>query len=120
MTYMAVTSRCLIGVVFAVSAFTKLRSGPAFRAFSAWVATLPLLPKGGRSAIAIIVAAAEAVTLLLVALPRPSVAGLTVAAAVLAAFTAGTFVAARSQAGAVPCQRFCPSSVALGQPPRDR
>ena len=53
-------ARCLIGVVFAVAAFTKLRSGPAFRAFLAWVATLPLLPKGGRSAIAIMVAAAEA------------------------------------------------------------
>jgi hypothetical protein len=116
MTYMAVTSRCLIGVVFAVSAFTKLRSGPAFQAFSAWVATLPMLPKGGRSATAIMVVAAEAVTVPLVALPWTSVAGLTIAAAVLAAFTAGTFMAARSQAGAVPCQCFGPSSVPLGMP----
>jgi hypothetical protein len=109
-------SRCLIGVVFAVAAFTKLRSGPAFRAFLAWVATLPLLPKGGRSAIAIMVAAAEAVTVPLVALPWTSVVGLTVAAAVLAAFTAGTLMVARSQAGAVPCQCFGPSSVPLGKP----
>ena len=116
MTYMALVSRSLIGIVFAVSVFTKLRSGSAFRAFSAWVATLPLLPKGGRSAIAIMVAVAEAVTVLLVALPWTSVAGLVVAAAVLAVFTAGTFMAARSQAGAVPCQCFGPSSVPLGMP----
>ena len=69
MTYVALVSRCFIGVVFAVSAFAKLRS-----------------------------------------------AGLVVAAAVLAAFTAGTFMAARSQAGAVPCQCFGPSSVPLGMP----
>jgi Methylamine utilisation protein MauE len=116
MTYMAVMSRCLIGVVFGVAAVTKLRSGPAFRAFSAWVATLPMLPAGGRSVIAVVVAAVEAVTVLLVALPWTSAAGLAVAAAVLAAFTAGTFMAARSQAGAVPCQCFGPSSVPLGMP----
>jgi hypothetical protein len=44
------------------------RSGPALQLFSAWVATLPVLPAGGRSAIAVVVAAAEAVTVLLVAL----------------------------------------------------
>jgi methylamine utilization protein MauE len=116
MTYVALVSRCLIGLVFALSAFTKLRSGPAFRAFSAWVATLPLLPKGWRSVIAVVVVAAEAVTVLLVALPWTPVVGLVVAAAVLAAFTAGTFMAARSRAGAVPCQCFGPSSVPLGMP----
>jgi hypothetical protein len=102
--------------VFTVSAFTKLRNGPAFRAFSAWVDTLPMLPVGGRSAIAAVVAAAEAATVPLVVLPWTSVAGLVVAAAVLAAFTVGTFMAARSQAGAVPCQCFGPSSVPLGMP----
>jgi hypothetical protein len=66
MTYVALMSRCLIGVVFGVAAVTKLRSGPAFRAFSAWVATLPVLPAGGRSAVAVVVAAAEAVTVPLV------------------------------------------------------
>jgi hypothetical protein len=116
MTYAALMSRCLIGVVFAVSAVTKLRSGPAFRAFSAWVATLPMPWAGGRSVIAVVVAAAEAATVPLVVLPWTSVAGLVVAAAVLAAFTVGTFMAARSQAGAVPCQCFGLSSVPLAMP----
>jgi hypothetical protein len=113
---MALASRCLIGIVFVVSAFTKLRSGPAFRVFSAWVATLPMLPAGKRTAIAIVIAAAEAVTVPLVALPWTFVAGLAVAAAVLAAFTVGAFIVARSQARAVPCQCFGPSSVPLGMP----
>jgi hypothetical protein len=79
------------------------------------VDTLPMLPVGGRSAIAAVVAAAEAAIVPLVVLPWTSVAGLVVAAVVLAAFTVGTFMAARSQ-GAVPCQCFGPSSVPLGMP----
>jgi hypothetical protein len=114
MTYVAFMSRSLIGVVFAVAVFAKLRSGPAFRAFSAWLATLPMVPAGGPAVVAVAVTAAEALTVLLVALPWTSVAGLTVGAAVLAVFTAGPVMAARSQAGAVPCQCFGRSSVPLG------
>jgi methylamine utilization protein MauE len=105
--------------VFAVSAFTKLRSGLAFQEFSAWVATLPglsALPGRGRGRVAVVVAAAEAVTVPLVVLPWTFAAGLAVAATVLAAFTAGVVMVARSQAGAVPCQCFGPSSVPLGMP----
>jgi methylamine utilization protein MauE len=118
-TYLALGARCLIGIVFAVSAFTKLRSRPAFEMFSAWITTLPglsALPGRERSAIAVGIASAEAITVLLVALPWTSAAGLAVAAAVLAVFAAGVTIIARSQVNAIPCQCFGPSSTPLGLP----
>jgi hypothetical protein len=116
MPYIALAARCLIGMVFAVSAFTKLRNGRAFRDFAAWVATLPMpLAGGGRRAIAIAVAASEVAAVVLVALPWTGGAGLLLAAVVMAAFAAGTFAVSRSNAR-TPCQCFGPSSVPLGTP----
>lgn len=109
--------RCLIGVVFAVSAFTKLRGGDAFRAFVSWVESLPVFPAltaGRGPAVAAAMAATEAAVVVAVAVPASAVAGLLLAAALLAVFAAGSLVVARRGNG-VPCRCFGASSVPLGR-----
>lgn len=114
MAYLALACRCLTGLVFAVSAFSKLRSRPAFREFTAWLAGLPVpLARSRPAAVAAVMAAAEVAIVVLAALPWTARAGLVLAAMVLATFTAGTWLAVARGAGA-PCQCFGTSATPLG------
>jgi hypothetical protein len=112
--YLGLACRCVVGVVFLVSASGKLRSRPAFRAFASWLAALPVpLVRRQPRAAAGVMAAAEALIVILVALPWTVRPGLALAAAVLAVFTAGTWLAVARGADA-PCQCFGVSASPLG------
>lgn len=113
MTYAALADRGLLGLVFAVSAFTKLRSRLAFQRFASWLSALPGLPALGRPAAAAM-AAAEGGIAVLVALPWTWRAGLVLAAAALAVFLAGTLAVVRAGVR-TPCQCFGTSAVPLGR-----
>lgn len=110
-TYAALISRGLLGVVFAVSAGSKLRSATAFRAFASWLGALPGLPALGRP-MAAVLATAEAVTAVLLAVPWTGQAGLVLAAGLLALLAAGTFAVARTGVR-TPCQCFGTSAAPL-------
>lgn len=117
MVYVVLLCRCLVGVIFTVSAFTKLRSRRAFRAFASWINELPMpfvLPGRGRMALAVSMAATEVIIVAAVALPWTPVAGLLLAAVTLGVFTAGTFALHRAQAG-VACQCFGAAASPLGR-----
>ncbi|MBV9448158.1 MAG: hypothetical protein JO345_19925 [Streptosporangiaceae bacterium] len=117
MVYAVILCRCLIGVIFAVSAFTKLRSRGAFHAFASWIDELPILPVlpgRHRTALTVSMATTEVIIVAAVALPWTPMAGLLLAAVTLAVFTAGTFALDRAQAG-VACQCFGASASPLGQ-----
>jgi hypothetical protein len=111
MAYAALTCRGLVGLVFAVSAFTKIRNVTAYREFASWLASLPV-PLAGSGALAPILAGAEAAIVVLVAVPATAVAGLVLAAFTLAFLTAGTAVAV-SRGARVSCQCFGPSRAPL-------
>jgi DoxX len=112
--YLGLACRCAVGVVFLVSASGKLRSRPAFRAFASWLAVLPVpLVRSQPRAAAGVMAAAETLIVVLVALPWTVRPGLALAAAVLAVFTAGTWLAVARGADA-PCQCFGVSASPLG------
>jgi hypothetical protein len=113
MVYVMLGCRCLVGLVFAVAAFSKLRSRSAYHAFAAWLAGLPVLPPRGRKVAAPVIATAEAVTVVLLALPTTVLAGFLAAAAVLAVFAAGTLLAVRRGASE-PCLCFGASAAPLG------
>jgi hypothetical protein len=113
MAYLALACRGLIGLVFAVSVITKLRSGPAFREFTSWLASLPL-PLVRRRATAAAMAAAEAAIVVLTGLPGTARAGLILAAVTLAVFATGTGLAVARGADQ-PCQCFGTSATPLGR-----
>jgi hypothetical protein len=115
MMYLALACRCLVGVTFLVSVSGKLRSRPAFRAFVSWLAALPVpLVRGRPGPVAAVIAAAEALIVVLVALPWTVRPGLTLAAVVLGVFTAGTWLAVARGTDA-PCQCFGVSASPLGR-----
>jgi uncharacterized membrane protein YphA (DoxX/SURF4 family) len=117
MAYLALTCRCLIGLVFAVSAFSKLRSRPAFSEFAAWLNSLPVpLARGHgmRGKAAHVIAAAEVAIVVLTAMPWTVRAGLALAAVVLAGFTAGTWLAV-ARGGSAPCRCFGASATPLSR-----
>ncbi len=92
--------------MFLVSVSGKLRSLRAFRAFVSWLAALPLpLVRRWSHAAAAVMAAAEALIVVLIALPGTARPGLALAAVVLAVFTAGTWLATARGTDA-PCQCF--------------
>jgi hypothetical protein len=92
--YLVLACRGLAAIVFGVSAFSKLRNRPAFRAFRLWLAALPVpLARSRPGPVAAVMAAAESAIVVLVVLPWTARAGLALAAAVLAVFTAGTWLA---------------------------
>jgi hypothetical protein len=102
--YAVLACRGLTGIVFLVSAFTKLRSRSAFRRFRSWLAALPVPAARSRPVpVATAMAAAEVAIVVLVALPWTARAGLVLAAVMLAVFTAGTSLAVARGAGE-PCQ----------------
>lgn len=113
MVYLAITCRCVIGLVLAVSAASKLRSGSAFREFTTWLAGLPLpLVRNRPGLLGAFMVAAEAVAAALVALPPTAWIGLLLAAALLAVFTAGTSLAV-ARGTRASCQCFGGSGAPL-------
>jgi hypothetical protein len=118
MTYSALACRGLIGLVFAVSAFTKLRGRQAFRDFASWLADLPGLPVvglvGRTPVAAAALALAEAAVVLLVSLPWTWSAGLVFAAVLLAVLAAGVIAVSRAGAS-TSCRCFGASSMPLGR-----
>jgi hypothetical protein len=97
-SYVEVFCRCLIGVVFLVSAVSKLRGGRQFREFASSLRGMRLLPGRLVAPVAAVVAAAElAVPVLLAPLPVPSlvVAGFALAALLLAGFAVAIVVVLR-------------------------
>jgi hypothetical protein len=111
MAYAALTCRALVGLVFAVSAFTKIRNVTAYREFASWLAGLPV-PLAGNSALPPVLAGAEAAIVVLVAVPAAAVAGMILAALTLAVLTAGTAVAV-SRGARVHCRCFGPARAPL-------
>lgn len=112
MVYVALACRCLTGVVFAVSAFSKLRSAAAFRDFSAWLGGLSLPGVRSRGAAAVM-AGIEVVIVIALLLPWTAQAGLTLAAVTLAVFAFGTAVVVRRGVRTT-CQCFGASARPLG------
>jgi uncharacterized membrane protein YphA (DoxX/SURF4 family) len=101
-TYLLVAARCLLGLVFAVSAFGKLRSPAAFRAEFAGMAVVPGPAVGPVAALVIVLEAAVPVLLIV---PATVPAGLLLAAALLVAFSVGIAVTLARGTGAA-CRCF--------------
>jgi hypothetical protein len=99
-------------MVFAASALSKLRSGPAYRAFASWLADLRL-PVAG-SAVAAAMAGTEVTVVALIALPWTAAAGLALAAAAAAVFAVGILVVVH-RGTSVPCRCFGVSAAPLGR-----
>jgi uncharacterized membrane protein YphA (DoxX/SURF4 family) len=111
MTYVVFTSRCVLGLVFAVSAFGKLRG---FAGFRAGLAAMGVLPAPAVGPVAVLVVALEvAVPLLLI--PNATVpSGLALSALLLAGFGAAIAVTLRRGTGAA-CPCFGPASRPFGR-----
>lgn len=111
MVYAALICRTVVGLVFAVSAFSKLRNGAAYREFASWLASVPV-PLASKRVLPVALAGAESAIVVLVADPATAVAGLVLAVLTLAALTAGTAVAV-GRGARVTCQCFGPSRTEL-------
>lgn len=115
MVYVVLACRVLIGTVFLVSLFSRVRSGSAFREFQSWLAGLPVpVARNWPRPVAMVMTAAESAIVVLVALPWTVRAGLVLATAVLAVFTAGTWLAVARGADE-PCQCFGASASPLSR-----
>src|SRR5258708_29022147 len=118
MASLALACRCLIGLVFAVSAFSKLRSRSAFREFRSWLAGLPVpLARSRPSPVAAAMAVAEAAIVVLSGLAWTAGAAPGLAAPGLSVVTAGAWLAVARGAG-TPCQCVGASAPPLGRRPR--
>ena len=98
-------------MVFAYSAFAKLRSGKAFRRFRTWLADLRVTRRA--SAVAVAAVAAEVSVVVLAVLPWAVRAGLALAAALLAIFIVGTCLAI-ARGTTASCECFGTSGGQLG------
>ena len=104
--------RVMLIALFAVSSVTKVAGRGAFARFSAWVSALPV-PRTRRPVlIAAAFPAAEAVALILLAVPATVEAGLVGSALLLAVFAAGTTLVVRENAN-VPCMCFGSSATSM-------
>ncbi|MEV0821655.1 MauE/DoxX family redox-associated membrane protein [Nonomuraea rubra] len=107
MDLLLVASQVLLGTVFAVAAFTKLRSRADLRAFAS---SLVMVPERLRRPVAAGVAAGEAATAALMVVPR---IGLVLGGITLGAFSLVIAVAVR-RGVRVSCRCFGPSAAPLG------
>ena len=89
MSYLSVGARVLIGLVFLVSAGTKLRGRGSFVAFRSSLADMRLLPPALVGPVAAAVVAAEAAIPVLLLPPATQAAGFAVALLLLLAFSVG-------------------------------
>jgi uncharacterized membrane protein YphA (DoxX/SURF4 family) len=103
--YAELACRLLIGIVFAASAYSKLRSRSEYRGFAQWLGGLPLPGPFRGAAAAVAVAAIETAIVLLLIPTVTAPVGLVLSAVTLAAFATGTFVTVRTGT-ATPCRCF--------------
>lgn len=113
MGYPAIAARCLLFLVFAVSASSKVRSRPAFDEFAESLRRLKIVPRRLAWSTAALVACGEICTVVLLAIPTTAGIGLAAATGLLTVFAAGTTVAVIRRAR-VPCRCFGPSARPLG------
>ncbi|MFC5831452.1 MauE/DoxX family redox-associated membrane protein [Nonomuraea insulae] len=115
MTYLSFAGHWLLGVVFAISAVTKLRGRAAFAEFVA--STRNLLPSRWRTtsrAVSAVVITLEATVPVLLVLPRLHQGGLGLAVVLLVAFGAGIAGALR-RGERTACRCFGASKMPLGR-----
>ncbi|MEU7936504.1 MauE/DoxX family redox-associated membrane protein [Microbispora bryophytorum] len=110
MAYLFAFCRLLTGIVFLMSAVSKLRGRAAYEEFTVATRALTRLP--ARPVAALVVAAEVAVAPLL-AWPPTTLAGFCVALGLLAAFSVAVVVALR-RGRRVPCRCFGASAVPVG------
>jgi uncharacterized membrane protein YphA (DoxX/SURF4 family) len=110
MELVRIGSACLIGLVFAVSAFSKLRD---FDGFTRSVPALVPVPPGRARLLAIATTALEALVPPLLVAPVTAPVGFGLAAVLLAAFTAAVAASVR-RGRRTACRCFGPSSAPLG------
>lgn len=106
--------RVMLIALLAVSSLSKVAGRGAFARFTAWVSALPLpLPRTRRPVrLAAAFPAAEAVALILLAIPASVQAGLVCSALLLLVFAAGTTFIVRKHAD-VPCMCFGSSATPM-------
>ncbi|MFI7031106.1 MauE/DoxX family redox-associated membrane protein [Microbispora rosea] len=110
MAYLFAFCRLLTGIVFLMSAVSKLRGRAAYEEFTAATSALVRLPS---RPVAALVAAAEIAVAPLLAWRPTVLAGFCVALGLLVAFTAAIVVALR-RGRRVPCRCFGASAVPVG------
>jgi hypothetical protein len=113
--YLSLGIRLLLVLTFAASAASKVRSRDAFAAFAGSLGALGLLPRAGVLPIAVALVAAEAAAAALLLPEATAVAGLALAAALLAGFSVVILVVTRRGVQA-PCRCFGASTRPLGYP----
>ncbi|HEY3143665.1 MAG TPA: MauE/DoxX family redox-associated membrane protein [Acidimicrobiales bacterium] len=113
MAYFSLGARCLLGAVFLVSAFSKLRSRRALDEFTASVRRLGRVPRRLARPVAVVVAAAEALVPVLLVAPGPSGVGLALATGLLGLFLVA-IIGAMRRGSAESCRCFGTSDTPLG------
>ena len=87
LTGVAVGCRVLLALVLGLAFIGKISSRAAFRGFTDSLTALPWLPRRRHPVLAVVTAAAEGVSTVLVVVPGTAVAGLALAALLMACFT---------------------------------
>ncbi|MEV6928530.1 MauE/DoxX family redox-associated membrane protein [Dactylosporangium sp. NPDC051485] len=105
MSYVETACRCVLGIVFAVSALSKVRGRAAWSRFTASVAALAPAPRTATRPLAAAVVAAEGAIVLALAAGPVAPVGFAMAIGLLAAFTAAIVRAYRRERR-VPCACF--------------
>lgn len=115
MQYVLLGARFLIGVVFLVSAVSKLRSGTALAEFVVSLRQLGLLRPGWLRPVALVVALGEAMVPVLIALPvgMAASAGFLLAGGLLVAFSVAILIALHRGVQTA-CRSFGASGAVLG------
>lgn len=104
MVYAAVVCRVFVGVVFAASAFGKLRGRRAFGEFAAGLGAMEVVPGAWVRPVAAAVVGTEAAVAVLLAAPATTGAGLALAVLLLAVFTGAiALVLRRGTRASCPC-----------------
>ncbi|MGP3916693.1 MauE/DoxX family redox-associated membrane protein [Nonomuraea sp. 10N515B] len=114
MLYLMIACRALLAAVFAIALVGKVRGRTAFDEFTASIVTLGVLPRGMSVVAAYALVAAEAVAVLLLALPWTVPLGFAAAVGTLAVLTGGILAALRGGRQA-PCRCFGASATPLGR-----
>lgn len=113
MGYLALTCRCLLGVVFLAAVTTKVRGATAFGRFADSLVPFAAVTYRWRRPVAVGVVVAEAAVPVLLAVPAWTQVGFGWAVLVLAAFTTAIVRSLRRGIRA-PCHCFGPSARPLG------
>jgi uncharacterized membrane protein len=113
MTFLAISLRVLLGLVFALALGGKLRSRRSFADFAASLHELGWLPRPARTAAPFAVVAVEGISILLLAVPATVPFGFGLAFGTLAVFTASVGWSLR-RGDTVRCQCFGADSGPMG------